>query len=459
MTVQLAELHLDAVARQDANEELAHLARHMGQDHVVLAALALPISAWGGDAPCASTQAANDLRSCCYCSEIKNILSDPEFEGVRFDVTAQADGTAYFVDSSVGTGLGTPSHNFTGFGTSWIDFDNDGWLDVLVVNGSVYDLEPLVLAGDPYALHQTNLLFRNREGRFEEITARGGGFFRLSEVSRGLAVGDVDNDGDMDAAVGTNNGPARLLLNVTDGGASWRKLENGLPSGDVGRIGLAMSPVDPDLIYAIVEAQRDEVCHGQDDRQDREKLQRPLLFNQYRDRPHDAGSVAEGAELALAALRPLEIACLDFGHGHGQFQRVDGQLGLERTARERAEDLVIHHRAAGTGDAAGAGAGRGRPGSGGRGAQCGGSGVMRVTINHTERHRLLQIGLAAAAADDFPDIVCSAQRTRQRTTDQTDPDDRQGADPAAHSTCSSAARKRAFSSPIPTLTRRWFGSP
>ena len=59
------------------------------------------------------------------------------------------DGTAYFVDSSVGTGLGTPSHEFTGFGTSWIDFDNDGWLDVLVVNGSVYDLGPLVLRGRP----------------------------------------------------------------------------------------------------------------------------------------------------------------------------------------------------------------------------------------------------------------------------------------------------------------------
>ena len=131
------------------------------------------------------------------------------------------DGTAYFVDSSVGTGLGTPSHNFTGFGTSWLDFDNDGWLDVVVVNGSVYDLEPLVLAGDSYALHQTNLLFHNLGGKFEEVTGRGGEFFDLSEVSRGLAVGDLDEDGDQDAVVGNNNGPVRLLLNVGAGDAGW----------------------------------------------------------------------------------------------------------------------------------------------------------------------------------------------------------------------------------------------
>jgi hypothetical protein len=59
---------------------------------LVLVAVGLPLSALGGDAPCAATQAANDLRSCCYCSEIKNILSDPEFEGVSFDVTALTSG-------------------------------------------------------------------------------------------------------------------------------------------------------------------------------------------------------------------------------------------------------------------------------------------------------------------------------------------------------------------------------
>jgi glutaredoxin len=59
---------------------------------LVLGALATPMMALAGDVPCASTQAANDLRSCCYCSEIKNILSDPEFEGVSFDVTALRTG-------------------------------------------------------------------------------------------------------------------------------------------------------------------------------------------------------------------------------------------------------------------------------------------------------------------------------------------------------------------------------
>ena len=133
------------------------------------------------------------------------------------------DGSGLFEDRSATIGLGAPSWAYTGFGTAWFDFDNDGWLDLLVVNGAVqashqrFAMRTLDLparAGEPLPLHQPNQLFRNLgNGRFDEVTGRAGPVFRLSEVSRGAAFGDVDNDGDVDVLVTNNNGRARLLIN------------------------------------------------------------------------------------------------------------------------------------------------------------------------------------------------------------------------------------------------------
>ena len=62
----------------------------------------------------------------------------------------------------------------TGFGTAWFDFDNDGWLDLLAVNGAVDDQEAPSTRSDPFPLHQRKLLFRNLgNGRFEEVTSAG----------------------------------------------------------------------------------------------------------------------------------------------------------------------------------------------------------------------------------------------------------------------------------------------
>ncbi len=124
------------------------------------------------------------------------------------------DGSGFFEDRSAIVGLGAPSMAYTGFGTAWFDFDNDGWLDLLVANGAIRTLQSLVHAGDPFPLHQPNQLFRNLgNGRFEEVTGQAGAVFELSEVSRGAAFGDVDNDGDIDVLLTNNNGRARLLIN------------------------------------------------------------------------------------------------------------------------------------------------------------------------------------------------------------------------------------------------------
>ena len=131
-------------------------------------------------------------------------------------------GGGVFEDRSVEAGLAAPSVADTGFGTAWIDVDNDGRLDLLAVNGAVRVLEPLARAGDPYPVAQPDRLFRNLGGgRFEEVTAAAGEALARPTASRGAAFGDVDNDGDTDVLVVDSNGPARLLVNRVGSRAPW----------------------------------------------------------------------------------------------------------------------------------------------------------------------------------------------------------------------------------------------
>jgi hypothetical protein len=132
------------------------------------------------------------------------------------------NGDGMFMDQTVEAGLGVGSRPSTGFGTTWFDLNNDGWLDLFMANGAVTAQE----IADPEDLfspyREPNQLFLNLgNGMFEEITARGGEVFELNEVSRGAAFGDIDNDGDVDIVFSNNAGPARLLRNNIGNRASW----------------------------------------------------------------------------------------------------------------------------------------------------------------------------------------------------------------------------------------------
>ncbi|MEM1180088.1 MAG: CRTAC1 family protein [Acidobacteriota bacterium] len=140
------------------------------------------------------------------------------------------DGGGFFDDATARSGMARASWDSTGFGLTFFDIENDGELDVAVANGAVKDLEALVRAKDPFPLHQKNQLFRGGGGTFTEVTATAGPAFELSEVSRGLAVGDLDNDGDADLVISNNSGPARLLINQVGHKAPWlglRLMERG----------------------------------------------------------------------------------------------------------------------------------------------------------------------------------------------------------------------------------------
>jgi hypothetical protein len=120
-------------------------------------------------------------------------------------------GKGMFEDVTKLYGLGHTTVPYTGFGTLWADYDNDGRLDLFIANGEVRAIDSL--RGKPFPYDQKNQLFRNEGKSLREVTTEAGPVFDLSEVSRGAAFGDIDNDGDIDIVFSNANGPARLLLN------------------------------------------------------------------------------------------------------------------------------------------------------------------------------------------------------------------------------------------------------
>jgi hypothetical protein len=143
------------------------------------------------------------------------------------------DGKGNFDDARIRTGLAAPTAAYTGFGTDWFDYDNDGLLDLFVANGAVNVIESQ--RGQPVPFRMKDQLFHNVGGRFQEASAEGGPAFAQPNVARGAAFGDIDNDGDVDVVVTRNNGPVMLLLNQAPHDAAsnhWLQLRLEQPSGN-----------------------------------------------------------------------------------------------------------------------------------------------------------------------------------------------------------------------------------
>ncbi len=130
------------------------------------------------------------------------------------------DGT--FDDATLQSKIGYATYHMSGFGVRFMDYDNDGTVDLFMANGHVLDNIERYHADTHYA--EPKLMFRNNgHGVFENVSDRLGADFRLPVVSRGAAIADFDNDGDLDILVNNNGQPAQLLRN--DGGNANHWLE------------------------------------------------------------------------------------------------------------------------------------------------------------------------------------------------------------------------------------------
>ncbi len=142
----------------------------------------------------------------------------------------RADGDANFTDATYQAGLGEPTIPFLGWGTAFIDFDNDGWKDILVANGHVYPKVDKFQWGTSYAQQMT--LFRNlrpdietKQILFDRVPANPKSGLAEAMCARGLAVGDLDGDGRMDAVVNNMDASPTVLRNVTIGQNHWLTLK------------------------------------------------------------------------------------------------------------------------------------------------------------------------------------------------------------------------------------------
>ena len=124
------------------------------------------------------------------------------------------NGKGWFSDLTVRMKLGSSSFSYTGFGTLWFDYDNDGLLDLFSANGAIAKMEEQMRNKDPFPFKQSNQIWKNLgKGQYKETTQEQDASFHIKAVSRGAAFADIDNDGDLDVLVTNNNGVPQLLIN------------------------------------------------------------------------------------------------------------------------------------------------------------------------------------------------------------------------------------------------------
>ena len=139
------------------------------------------------------------------------------------------------------TNVGSISALHSGWGAKFVDLDNDGWKDLFVAQGHVMDNIALTQPWVKYL--EPLMVMRNNRGKFEDVSSRSGEPFRIPRAARGMAFGDLDNDGCMDVAINCNDGPAVILRNQGGTGNNWILIDTiGTPSNRDG-IGARVSIV------------------------------------------------------------------------------------------------------------------------------------------------------------------------------------------------------------------------
>jgi len=132
------------------------------------------------------------------------------------------DGDGTFTYSSDDAGIARMTQLHSGWGMAFLDYDNDGWKDLLIAQ--VHDLDTIEQTFHNMRYREPMLLARNTGHGFVDVSAQSGPVFNRSWVARGLAIGDIDNDGKVDAVVTTNEGAVYILHNETPSENHWLTL-------------------------------------------------------------------------------------------------------------------------------------------------------------------------------------------------------------------------------------------
>ncbi len=127
------------------------------------------------------------------------------------------DGT--FDYASLISGLGSMSQFHSGWGLRFVDYDNDGWKDLLIAQG--HDMDNIQTVSPQLRYREPVLLARNAGGKFVDVSSASGDALQQPWVGRGLAIGDIDNDGRIDAVISTNGGSVHILHNETPTANHW----------------------------------------------------------------------------------------------------------------------------------------------------------------------------------------------------------------------------------------------
>jgi len=132
------------------------------------------------------------------------------------------NGGGTFTYESYPSGLARMSFTHSGWGVRFLDYDNDGWKDLIIAQG--HDLDTIELTFPNLHYREPMLLARNMGKSLVDVSAEAGAVFQQPWVARGLATGDIDNDGRVDAVVTTNDGPMHVLHNDTTTPNHWLSL-------------------------------------------------------------------------------------------------------------------------------------------------------------------------------------------------------------------------------------------
>ncbi|PYR39560.1 MAG: CRTAC1 family protein [Acidobacteria bacterium] len=144
----------------------------------------------------------------------------------------------HFTDVSFSSKTAAPSLPLVGWGTAFVDYDNDGLLDLMAVNGHVYPQLDKVRLGASAGYRQRKLLYHNRgNGTFDEVAAQFGPVMTDARVGRGLAAGDLDNDGGIDVVVNNLDGSPEVLHNELLDRGNWLLVKLTGPRGNTDAIG------------------------------------------------------------------------------------------------------------------------------------------------------------------------------------------------------------------------------